>query len=214
MRTYVINLRRRPDRRAHMEQMLGRLRSSILRRASDFAHICPDGTLDVVFTTDWKGPLDGKQMDRNSLRGFGLLPWRMACSNQWWSRPLKKGEIGNSISHWRCWKDAASRDESRALVFEDDAVLTESFLDKFSQAVRTLDSRHRDWDFLYLGRLRRDIPPTPLGRDVPIDDGLVRPGYSQCAQAYMLTRAGLEKILSVGFENHLIPVDEFLPALY
>src|ERR1041385_1965799 len=103
MRTYVINLPRRTDRKQNMEQMLRKLRSSIIERAGELADVCTD--LDVVFTTDWNGPLDGAQIDRNSLRGFGLFPWKRTCSNQWWSRPLKKGEIGNSISHWRCWKD-------------------------------------------------------------------------------------------------------------
>jgi len=77
-----------------------------------------------------------------------------------------------------------------------------------------LDTQHSPWDFLYLGRLRRDLGTLPLGRDVPVGDGLVRPGYSHCAHAYILTRTGLAKILSVGFETQLVPIDELLPALY
>jgi collagen beta-1,O-galactosyltransferase len=51
-------------------------------------------------------------------------------------------------------------------------------------------------------------------RDFPLGHGLVRPGYSHGSFGYMLSRAGIEKVLSIRFENQLLPVDELLPALY
>ena len=50
--------------------------------------------------------------------------------------------------------------------------------------------------------------------DIPVGDGLVRPCYSFCTFGYALSAAGLAKLLDVGFERDLIPVDELLPALY
>ena len=164
-------------------------------------------TLDVTYTTDWAGPLDGLHMDREMLQGFGLFPWQIVSRNSWWSRRLKKGEIGCAISHWRCWKDAADRNACVALMLEDDVVLVESFFDKVERALHVLEARDRDWDFLYLGR-------QPAMRDFPAGDGFVRPGYTHCTYAYMLSRSGIGKVLSVGFENHLIPLDEFLSALF
>jgi glycosyl transferase family 25 len=192
--------------------------------------------LDVVFTTNWEGPLDGRQIDRESLRGFGLYPWPIVSRNEWWShhewwsRPdslhdprvdqsgrLTKGEIGCAISHWRCWKDAWEQNLDRAIVFEDDVVLDGALLEKLSHALHILDTRHPAWDLLYLGRQRlhknRAIPAV-FTRDIPVEEGLVRPGYSYCAHAYVLSRNGLKKILSVGFESAIIHTDEFLPALY
>ena len=99
-------------------------------------------------------------------------------------------------------------------MFEDDAVLVESFVEPFLGALDRLETRYPDWDFLYLGRIRRELVPKPLSSDIPVDDGLVRPGYSHCAHAYVVSRAGLEKLLSVDFDQSLIPIDELLPALY
>src|SRR5579863_9087045 len=133
MRAYVINLKRRSDRRAHVEKVL------------------PAG-LDVVFTTDWEGPLDGQQIDHESLRGFGLFPWQIVSKNIWWSEPLTKGDIGCAISHWRCWKDAREQNLDRAIFFEDDITLDKSFQEKLSHALHLLDTQHEGWDLLYLGR--------------------------------------------------------------
>lgn len=189
MKTYVINLKRRPDRRAQMEKILPR-------------------DLDVTFTTDWDGPLDGAEIRGDSLKGFGIFPsWKMVSENVWWSRPLKKGELGCSISHWSCWKDAVASGEDRAIFFEDDIRLAQSFMEKLAATIQCLQQHYTDWDLLYLGRL-------PLMPDFPAGHGFVRPGYSYGAHAYMLSRAGLEKILSVRFEQQLIPADEFLPAMY
>jgi hypothetical protein len=54
MKTYVVNLKRRADRRARMERVL-------------------PATRDVQFTSDWDGPMDGQAIDPENLPGFGLL---------------------------------------------------------------------------------------------------------------------------------------------
>jgi hypothetical protein len=53
-----------------------------------------------------------------------------------------------------------------------------------------------------------------LGHDEPVAEGIMRPGFSYCTYGYMLSAAGLDKVLAVGFEKALLPVDELLPALY
>ena len=52
MKTYVVNLKRRADRRARMERVL-------------------PATWDAQFTSDWDGPMDGQAIDLDDLRGFG-----------------------------------------------------------------------------------------------------------------------------------------------
>jgi glycosyl transferase, family 25 len=198
MRCYVINLRRRPDRRAHVERTL------------------PPG-FDVVFTTDWSGPLDGQQITPESLKGFSLFPWKIESQNPYWSRPLKRGEIGCAISHWSCWKHAAESGIDRAVILEDDVLFRDGAVARLERAMRVLDSQHPQWDLLYLGRTRVDrilnLPPR-FTRDIPVGDGLVRPGYSWCTRAYVLSRAGIQKVLATGFDQALIPADEFLPAMF
>lgn len=172
--------------------------------------------LDATFTSDWEGPLDGREIDQGSVKDFRLFSdWRITSTNQYWNRRLKKGEIGGSISHWRCWKDAAERNADRAVFFEDDIRLVEPFTERLYHAIQTLETRYREWDLLYLGRFRKkpNMPP-PLAKDRRVNDELVRPGFSYGAHAYVLNRSGIQKILAVGFENDLIPIDELLPALY
>ena len=47
-----------------------------------------------------------------------------------------------------------------------------------------------------------------------LTDFLVKPGYSYCAHAYIVTAGACEKLLSVGYEKEMIAVDEFLPAMF
>lgn len=45
-------------------------------------------------------------------------------------------------------------------------------------------------------------------------DGVVVPGYSHCTFGYVLSLPGVQAVLAAGLDRALIPVDEFLPALY
>jgi glycosyl transferase family 25 len=190
MKTYVVNLRRRADRRARMERLL------------------PAGW-DVQFTSDWDGPMDGQSIDPGNLPGFGLYPWELpGSSNAWWSRPLKLGEVGCAVSHWMCWQKAAADGADPALILEDDAVPVGHFTALLQSRLTRLWEADPHWDLLYLGRWALN------DEDRPVTGGIVRPGFSYCTFGYLLSASGLRKVLSCGFERALIPVDEFLPALY
>jgi glycosyl transferase family 25 len=74
--TFIINLRRRLDRKRRMGAAL----PTCLRSGSE---IC------------WTEAIDGRHVDAHDLRGFALFPsWNIESSNPWWSRPLKSGEVG------------------------------------------------------------------------------------------------------------------------
>jgi glycosyl transferase, family 25 len=188
MNVYVVNLRRRPDRRLRMERLLP-----------------PE--LHPQYTTGWTGPLDGHHIHTKDLVGFGLFPWQIPSDNPWWSRPLKLGEIGCAISHWSCWRRAAADGADRALIFEDDVVLVDGWTQQLPRALRRIEAFDHEWDLLYLGRW-------VLGEDQPVAPGIVRPGYSYCSYAYMLSAAGLAKVLASRYEADLIPIDELLSALF
>ncbi|WP_051580645.1 glycosyltransferase family 25 protein [Pseudonocardia acaciae] len=191
-----MNLRRRPDRRAHIAAQL------------------PAG-LSPVYTSDWDGPFDGRSLSLDQLDrgGYRLFPWEIESDNPWWSRPLKYGEIGCSLAHLACWRHAAELGADYTLVLEDDAVTPVSLLDTLLTRLKQLGAP-APFELLYLGRfpLYPDQPAyLPDGRPI---DGMVTPGYSHCTFAYLLTRAGLDAVLSARLESAVVPVDEFLPALY
>jgi glycosyl transferase, family 25 len=189
LKTYVVNLKRRPDRRARMERVL-------------------PSAWDVQFTSDWDGPMDGQAIDPDDLPGFELYPWEVPSDNPWWSRPLKLGEIGCAVSHWRCWQQAAADAADPALILEDDAVLTGHCAVRLQLRLRLLSAIDPHWDLLYLGRWALD------GQDHAVTEGIVRPGYSYCTFGYLLSPSGLDAVRGCGFERGLIPVDELIPALY
>jgi collagen beta-1,O-galactosyltransferase len=190
MNVFVVNLARRPDRRARMERTLPH-------------------TWNVEYTTGWPGPLDGAAIEPGDLHGFGLFPWEIDSRNPWWNRPLKLGEIGCAVSHLLCWRQAAELNAEITMVLEDDVSLSagiEHELDVRLAGLRAIDPA---WDLVYLGRWA--LEPDA---DTPVGTGLVRPGYSYCTFGYLLSAAGLAKLEAVGFERDIIPVDELLPALY
>ncbi len=192
MRTYVVNLARRQDRRRRMESML------------------PLG-LDAHFSSDWEGQFDGSQIDLNDLVGYRVHPgWELPIKsgNQYWDRPLRSGEVGCSISHLRCWEDACQRaPDEPILVLEDDVALSESFEHNVKSLMGLLDTINSDWGLLYLGRSKQ-------GHDRPVAPGLVEAGFSYGSYAYVLSPCGLRKVCDAKLGRAIIPVDEFLPAMY
>jgi glycosyl transferase, family 25 len=189
---YIVNLARRPDRRAWIR-----------------ARLPPD--LPVTYTTDWNSVFDGHLLSTEDLhmRGIKLFNWQIDSDNPWWNRPLKYGEIGCTLAHLACWAHAA--DQTTApyiLILEDDAVLAPNFLDALRSGLHRLERERLQFDLLYLGRY-------PLEPDRPTGiSGLVRPSYSHCSYAYLLTRPALTVLLAAALDQAVIPIDEFLPALY
>jgi len=193
LRVYVVNLRRRPDRRVRMTRVL------------------PPG-LPATFTSDWEGPFDGRDLSLESLSsaGYELFPWPITSANPWYARTLTGGELGCALSHLWCWRDAAGRSEPYTVVFEDDIEFAPDFTSRLLAALGGLPPGQAD--LIYLGRCRRDPdePPAP-GRSLPA--GLVVPGFSYSAIGYLVTRAGLAALLDADLGRALLPVDEFLPTL-
>ena len=190
MKVFVVNLERRPDRRRRMEQIL-------------------PASWEVEFTTDWLEPTDGTSITAEDLKDYQLFPWQIESSNNWWNRPLKLGEIGCAINHLSCWRRAAQLGSEPVLILEDDVKLAVQIDLLLQHGLKQLDAIDPGWQLVYLGRWALDP-----GADIPTGHGLVRPAYSYCTFAYMLSRAGVAALLESGFERDIIPVDELLPALY
>ncbi|MFI8974199.1 glycosyltransferase family 25 protein [Nocardia asteroides] len=190
--TYVVNLPRRSDRRAWIERRL------------------PIGT-PVTYTSDLDVAIDGREIARAGITGLdiSLFDWQIDSDNSWWNRPLKFGEIGCTLAHLACWRHAEENSKSPyVLVLEDDAVLVPEVGCRLMEGLSRLEAADQTFDLLYLGRFPLD-PDTPTS--VP---GIVQPGYSHCSFAYLITRAGLRTVLSTDLAKAIVPIDEFLPALY
>ncbi|MEV6430351.1 glycosyltransferase family 25 protein [Nocardia sp. NPDC051463] len=141
--------------------------------------------------------------------GAKLFDWQIDSDNPWWNRPLKYGEIGCTLAHLACWSQADEHSNAPyILILEDDAVLNPGFLDTLLAGLHRLQEQAIEFDLLYIGRY-------PLEPDRPGPaTGFVRPGYSHCSYAYLLTRTALPIMLAAGLAQAIIPIDEFLPALY
>ncbi|MGF6884935.1 glycosyl transferase family 25 [Nocardia sp. GAS34] len=190
--TYVVNLPRRPDRRAWIQAQL-------------------PANLPVRYTSDLGLTVDGHDLTLPALQAAGvkLFDWQIDSDNPWWNRPLKYGEIGCTLTHLACWMHAAEHTTaSYVAILEDDAVLESCFLDRLLDGLSELEQRSVPFDLLYLGRY-------PLEPDQPASlPGFANPGYSHCSYGYLLTRPALSDLLAMGLTEAVIPVDEFLPAMY
>jgi glycosyl transferase family 25 len=187
IKTFVINLKRRTDRKE-------RIRAAI-------PHI-----LDVEFTSDLGMDVDGRNLSKDVLDNFSLFPWQINSDNFWWNRPLKKGEIGCSLTHLHCWNHIVETDIGISLILEDDIIFSEKFCTKLELILDKLRNRQLEWELLYLGR-------EPLQNDELLFEDIVKPGYSFGTFAYMITYNGARKLLDAHFERSLIPADEFLSAM-
>lgn len=184
---YVVNLRRRRDRRERISSALP-----------------PE--LSVTFTSDWCGLFDGRELtlQRLSRAGYRTFQWCIDSPNPWWSRPLRYGEIGCAISHLWCWQRIVQSGQCVAIIVEDDAVLRAGFLPRLLDGIAAASGR---FDLLYLGRL-------PQEPDRGHDRAFAIPGYSHCTYGYVLTQHAARVLLAADLKHALIPVDEFLPAMY
>jgi len=186
MNAYLINLPRRTDR---------------LQRMLELKPHCISYTL----TSSLGIEIDGTLLAKTNPNSYNLFEWQIESRNHWWSRPLKAGEIGCTIAHATSWAHAFKNNSEYCIVLEDDICFSESFCDQVYSAFLRLSKE--PWDLLYLGR-------QPLEEDKGRFDFLAVPGYSHCSYGYILSRGGIQKALAMSILDAIIPIDEFLPAMY
>lgn len=96
--TYVINLKRNVERRAYMEQLLA---------PYDFMSV---EFVDAIY---------GKAISENDL----TLVFDTKKAYKRYGRELNRGEIGCTLSHYKCYKDLLSSKNDYALILEDDITI-------------------------------------------------------------------------------------------
>jgi collagen beta-1,O-galactosyltransferase len=188
----VIGLPRRCDRRVAIQAALSQIPSAEVHFAAD------NGAM-----VDWR---DWTVNDVQQLRTT-CFSWRYSeSSNRWWARDLRLGEIACTLSHWNVWAFSVAQGFEHVIILEDDAKLQPEFA-SCEELLVALQQEDPGWALLYLGR----------GRVLP-DRGrvgmFVVPGFSYGTFGYVVSRRGLLAMLETDLLNAIIPVDEFIPAMY
>uniref|UniRef100_A0A5S6QMF6 Glycosyltransferase 25 family member n=1 Tax=Trichuris muris TaxID=70415 RepID=A0A5S6QMF6_TRIMR len=188
-RLFLINLKRRTDRKARMEACFEAL------------------DLDV----DLVEAVDGASLSDDELRSLGIQQIS-EYRDPYHKRPMTTGEVGCFLSHYGIWKRMIDDRLQRVIVFEDDLRFRSHFRQWVLAVVDELSSHVPDWDFVYLGRkqLNKDDQESLVDNCTMV--GQV--GYSYWTLAYMLTLRGAKKLLAAEPLSRLVPVDEFLPIMF
>ena len=126
-------------------------------------------------------------------------------------RPLTYGEIGCFMSHYNIWQDMVARDLQTVLILEDDIRFEAFFIQKLEHLMKELKSKPEQWDLVYIGRKILHNSQEELVDD---SEQLVYVDYTYWTLGYIITRSGVDKLLSAGALSKMVPVDEFLPIMY
>ncbi|XP_041090254.1 procollagen galactosyltransferase 2 isoform X1 [Polyodon spathula] len=185
---YLINLRRRPDRRDRMVR-------SLYEQDIDVK------VMDAV---------DGGALNSSDIKQLGvdLLP---GYYDPFSGRTLTKGEVGCFLSHYSIWKEMVDLQLERAVVFEDDVRFQGNFKKRLLRLMEEIDLVELDWDLIYLGR--KEVNPT---KEQPVENvrNLVEAGYSYWTLSYVISLQGATKLLNAEPLSKMVPIDEFLPLMY
>lgn len=186
-RIFMINLKRRPERREKMEQLFA----------------------ELGIEAEYFEAVDGKELteDRLTEMGVRFLP---GYEDPYHHRAMTMGEIGCFLSHYSIWVTMVRKGLKEVLILEDDIRFEPYFR---HNAVRVLNQARSvvEYDLIYFGRKRLKEESEPWVTDA---DSLVHAGYSYWTLGYVLSLQGALKLLAAKPLDKLIPVDEFLPLMF
>lgn len=185
---FLINLKRRPERRTRMEYSLGEL-----------------GLQHKLINA-----VDGMALNDTYVESLGIkmLP---NFADPYHHRAMTMGEIGCFLSHYNIWKEIVDRKLKSSLIFEDDIRFEPHFRTKLVNFMNEVDTLKVDWDIIYLGRKRLAIANESFVDD---SDSLVNVQHSYWTLSYILSEKGAEKLIAGEPFGKLVPVDEYLPIMF
>lgn len=132
------------------------------------------------------------------FRKFGMYVQRYpAIDKQTLSHngKISTGELGCGMSHYNIIKKCKENKSKNVLVFEDDVMLREDFLEIFNNTI----GRVPEWDMLFFGG-------NHVGGLEQIDADIFKMRYSFCLHAYALRKHMFDVLLS-NWGNFDKPVD-------
>ncbi|XP_057697964.1 procollagen galactosyltransferase 2 [Corythoichthys intestinalis] len=186
---FLINLKRRLDRRSRMLKTM----SALGLRATLAAAV------------------DGKALNTSQLQALGIemLP---DYKDPYSGRVLTRGEIGCFLSHHSIWSQVVERGLQKVLVLEDDVRFEPRFKRRLQAIMDEVEKTQLDWDLIYVGRKRMQVQQPE--RSVDGVNNLVEADYSYWTLGYVLSLQGANKLLNAKPFTKMLPVDEFLPVMF
>ena len=148
----------------------------------------------------WK-VVDGTEKSRFKYKAANW--WKIEHNNSFFNREVTPGEIGCTLSHYDCIKDAYNSGYDNIMILEEDFISTRTF--PTDRMFKELD---KDWSMVYLSRNAQN----PL-LETDASENIVNTHYSYNTHAYMLSRKGMSEILDSKLLNNVIAIDEFYSAL-
>lgn len=130
---FLINLERRPERLKKM--------SNILR------------LLGVDFTRF--NAVDGQKLTEIEISQIKFLP---GYEDPYHRRPMKRGEIGCFLSHYKIWEEIVNKKLDQVIILEDDLRFTEDGIERVNKMIEDIIKTRFDWEFIYLGRKKISEP--------------------------------------------------------
>lgn len=126
-------------------------------------------------------------------------------------RPMKNGEIGCFLSHYRIWQDVVKNKYQKVIVFEDDLRFSHDGLTRVREVLQDLEASGKEWDLIYFGRKKQSDSEELW---IPLHRHLSSVEYSYWTLGYMLSLNGAEKLLAPNPLMKMVPVDEYLPIMF
>jgi len=120
------------------------------------------------------------------------------------NRPMTPGETGCAISHLNVWKKIAELDEP-AIILEDDSVLNKEI------NFKAISSILNESDMVYLGY--KEMSNKQLKTVSAGGVEVLVPVYPYHTNAYALTPQFAKYLISLNYENRVIPLDEFFALI-
>lgn len=192
-KTFIINLKRRQDKKTSMITQLIKL-----------------GSYDINY--QFFEAVDGN--DQLSLQKFqySVADWFDPHTY----KAMTVGEIGCALSHYSVWqnivdmvKNGILSTSCKVLILEDDIIFSDHFESNLKSYIGELEEVDKSYDMVYLHRKIIDIES-----ETKITTHICKPGRSHWTCSYILTYHGAVKLINANYLKSLIPVDEFLPVMY
>lgn len=183
---FMINLKRRPERRVKMELTLNEL--------------------GIEYT--YFEAVDGRKLTDEALveKGITLMP---EYSDPYHKRPMKMGEIGCFLSHYAIWERIVENNLKEVLILEDDIKFEPYFREHSEELIKEARSIG-GYDLIYFGRKRLDEAENFIENS----SSFVQVSYTYWTLGYVITLEGAKKLLAAEPLKKLLPVDEFLPIMF
>ncbi len=99
---------------------------------------------------------DFKNFSIKELEEKGIYDENLAKQNHRYSKPIKGGMLGCSISHRMVYEDVIKKNYERVLILEDDVIINQFSFQNFINAMNELP---KNWELLYFDYNKNETTP-------------------------------------------------------